>query len=259
MHHKRLVLGVLSACALALAGCGAGLQTTLSEEGARAEAIETLLSEPSARAMVVDRLLTAPEARNLLYARIVESEQASSALVKAMMDNERARAVAATQIASDTDTTRTFIGMMMLTGGVGTIMSREQADCLELGDALAHGNQRSTMVGLKRLGSFLDEWAKGNGGRYPVCDDFEDVTECLTSKLPAEALSGFRLEDAWGRPFVYHSDEAGGQYALISYATDGRYDELGRVGPTTSYNADIVYADGDFVQWPAHIAKEQIR
>jgi hypothetical protein len=152
-----------------------------------------------------------------------------------------------------------FIGMLMLTGGVGETISQEQADCLELGDALAHGNQRRTMVDLKRLGRVVDDWARENAGSYPVCNRFEAVTGCLASSLPSGALADLRLIDAWGRPILYHTNEGGTTYALISYATDGEYDRLGKAGPTSSHNADIVFADGDFVQWPGHILKESIR
>ena len=67
-------------------------------------------------------------------------------------------------------------------------------------------------------------------------------------------------EGRWkeGRPFLYHSDADGTTYALLSYSTDGQYDQLGKAGPTSSYNCDIVFSNGDFVQWPGRIRKEKI-
>ena len=258
MDTKRFHL-LLILPALLLAACATDLQTLLSEDGARAQAIETLLDDPSARDEVVDHLLSRPDARTALFGKIVESEEFTGALVEQVMRSEHAKAVAASRIASDGEGARMFIGMMMLTGVVGESMSQKQADCLELGDALAHGNQMRTMGDLKRLGQIIDEWALENQGSYPDCDGFEAATGCLASSLPDGALADLSVSDAWGRPFLYHSDDDGATYVLISYATDGEFDGLGRAGPTSSYNADIVFADGDFVQWPGHILKENIR
>ena len=62
--------------------------------------------------------------------------------------------------------------------------------------------------------------------------------------------------DAWGRPFLYWSDTS--FYYIVSTGADGLLDmeyptrmpaELG-VGATTEPAADIVFANGQFVQWP---------
>ena len=111
----------------------------------------------------------------------------------------------------------------------------------------------------KRLGDVIDGWAVQNDGSYPVCDDYQDVTACLASRLPADSLAELHLNDAWGTPIQYHGDADGKTYVLISYATDGRHDGMGLAGPTASYDADIVFSNGEFVQWPGHIRREAIR
>ena len=75
-------------------------------------------------------------------------------------------------------------------------------------------------------------WVEDNDPRYCILDD------------------GY----SW---LSYYPD--GASYALISYSTDGQYDQLGRAGPTSSYDCDIVFSNGDFVQWPGRIRKERIR
>ena len=112
---------------------------------------------------------------------------------------------------------------------------------------------------MKRLGVVVDRWAQENHGAYPVCKRFDAASGCLASLLPRDAIADLRLIDAWGRPFLYQSDLEGRKYALISYATDGLSDDLGRIGPTSSRDSDIVYSNGDFVQWPGRISKETIR
>jgi hypothetical protein len=257
MNIRRLYpLVILSA--LLLVACGTDVHTLLSEDDSRAEVIEAVISDRTTRDEVIDRLLSTSDEREALFRKVVENDEIAGALLDEMLRTDRGKAVAASRIASDDETTRTFISMMMLTGAVGEIMTHEQAECLELSDAFAHGNQVRTMSDLKRLGRIVDDWARENGGAYPVCARFEDVTDCLASSLPQEALAHLRVNDAWGRPFQYHSDEAGMSYVLISYATDGLSDGLGMAGPTSSYDADIVFSNGDFVQWPGHILKEKI-
>ncbi|HXV75567.1 MAG TPA: hypothetical protein VD788_04550 [Candidatus Polarisedimenticolaceae bacterium] len=244
---------------LLTAACTSGVESVVAKDATRARAIELLVGDAAMSGEVIEGLLGNPDARVALSAKIADDEAFAGALVDRVMQSDRGKAVVASRIGTDSATTRTLLGMLMATGAMGRIISQQQAECFDLGEQFALGNQRRTMVDLKRLGSVVDRWAREHGGAYPVCDPFSDVAGCLASSLPAGAFAELRLEDAWGRPFVYHSDPGGSSYALISYATDGRYDELGRVGPTSSYDADIVYSEGDFVQWPGTILKEQVR
>ncbi len=245
--------------ALLLAACATDMQALLSEDEARGQAIETLVNDPSMRGEVIVRLLSTPAGQGAVFQEILKNEEIVGTLVGQMMQNDRGKALVASQIASDMEMARTFMRMLMLTGVVGEIMTQEQAELLDLGEAFAHGNQMRTMADLKRLGGVVDGWAGHNEGFYPVCNNYEDVARCLASRLPGNSLADLRLNDAWGRPFQYHSDAGGATYALISYSTDGQYDQLGRAGPTSSYDCDIVFSNGDFVQWPGRIRKERIR
>jgi len=258
MNPKRLHPVVILP-ALLMAACTTDMQALLSKDEARSQAIEALVSDASMRGEVVDRLLKQPAQRTALFDKIVENDEIAGSLIQQMMHSDRGKALVANQIASDIELTRTFMGMMMLTGAVGEIMTQEQAERLDLGEVFAHGNQMRTMADLKRLGEVVDGWAREKKGSYPVCKGYENVTGCLRSRLPGDALADLRLNDAWGRPFQYHGDDDGTTYVLVSYATDGQHDGLGMAGPTSSYDADIVFSNGDFVQWPGRIRKEKIR
>ena len=258
MRLKRLYPALVLP-ALLLAGCAKDMQALLSEDETRGRAIETLVNDPSMRGEVVAHLLNSPAGRETVFQEIIKNEEQSATLVGEMMGNDRGKALVASRIASDMEMARTFMRMLMLTGVVGEIMTQQQAEMLDLGEAFAHGNQVRTMSDLRRLGGVLDSWAKGNEGFYPVCDDYKAVTDCLAKRLPEGALADLRVKDAWGRDFLYNTDAEGSSYALISYSTDGEYDRLGRAGPTSSYDCDIVFSNGEFVQWPGHIRKETIR
>jgi hypothetical protein len=61
----------------------------------------------------------------------------------------------------------------------------------------------------------------------------------------AEAIP---LTDGWGRDFIVQS--SANEYRLWSVGKDGAIERSMNGGATTGYDADIVFANGDFVQWP---------
>ena len=259
MITRRTLASMMILAVPGLTACAPDLGKVLSEESSRRLAIEVLMTDPVKRGDVIDRLLNDAEARSALLQKAMEDEKSATALIQQMMLDERFQAQIANTIAADQEMTHDFLRKLMLTGAVGAHLTQPQAERLGLGEAFAHGNQIRTMTDLKRLGVVVDRWAHGHEGAYPVCDRYDIASGCLASLLPQDALGDLRLSDAWGRPFHYQSDSAGKTYALISYATDGEYDMLGRAGPTSSYDSDIVYADGDFVQWPGRIRKDSIQ
>jgi|YNPBryunderm2012_1023409.scaffolds.fasta_scaffold17994_2 type II secretion system protein G len=54
--------------------------------------------------------------------------------------------------------------------------------------------------------------------------------------------------DAWGNPLFYTA--AGAEYTVWSRGADNLDDVVIQYGPTTQFSADIVLANGTFVQWP---------
>ncbi len=255
---KRSALLLLLATALVLPACANKPASLLADDAKRKEIIETLMTTLPYRAEVIDRLVGPPTDRIAVIERVLKDEGAAGDLVGKILGDDRGRALVASKVAADTGA-KTFIRMLMLTGVMGESVTQKQANAVGLGEAFAFGNDRRTMLDLKQIGQRIDEYAKQQEGRYPVCSDFGDLHVCLEKKLPPGTLQSARLTDAWGHPFQYHSDPEGSQYVLVSYATDGLYDGLGKVGPTESFDCDIVFSNGDFVQWPGWIRKSDIK
>src|SRR5215831_10130082 len=55
-------------------------------------------------------------------------------------------------------------------------------------------------------------------------------------------------QDGWGRDILYHGSRD--HYLLHSLGRDGRNDFVLPGHPTTSFDDDLVYADGTFLQYP---------
>ena len=58
-------------------------------------------------------------------------------------------------------------------------------------------------------------------------------------------------QDGWGRDILYHA--TGEHYLLHSLGRDGRNDFRPPGHPTTSFDEDLLYADGAFLQYPEGI------
>ena len=262
MTRHQLALGTLIAATLILPACSKKPATLLADDARRKEVIETLITTPAMRQEVIDRLVGPPVDRAAVIDRILKDESAAGDLVSRIIEQDRGKAIVASKVAAD-PAAKTFVRMLMLTGVMGESMTQKQADALGLGDPFAFGNQNRTMRDLKKVGAVIDAYAKQHvqegGPRYPVCSDYDNPDRCLAGKLPAGSLKDIRLADAWGTPFQYHTDKEGKEYVLVSYASDGQYDDLGKVGPTQSPNCDIVFSNGDFIQWPGWIRRSDFR
>jgi hypothetical protein len=261
-RNRAAVVGVLVGLSLSLPACLNRPASIVADAAKRKEVIDALVSNPAAKAEVIDRLVGPPNDRIAVIDRILKDESAAGDLVARIIQQDRGKAIVASRIAAD-PAPKTFIRMLMLTGVMGESMTQQQAAALGLGEPFAFGNQTRTMKDLKAIGTIVDTFAKKQireeGVRYPVCYEFADVGNCLGKKLPAGALDGLRMKDAWGHPYLYHTDREGKDYIIVSYASDGKDDELGKVGPTESYDCDIVFSNGEFIQWPGWIRKGDIR
>ena len=257
MNLRFPALGFVLAIALVMPACSGKPESYLSDDGKRKEAIEVLVSNHSMRQEVIDRLIGPPIDRAAVIERILSDDDASGHLIQKILEDERGKALVASQVAANSDP-KTFIRMLMLTGVMGESMTQKQAKAIGLGNVFAYGNQRKTMVDLRKAGEKIDAWSK-NRGRYPVCAKWGAVETCVGKQMAEGSFDGLRLTDAWGNTFHYHSDADGREYILVSYASDGEYDGLGKVGPTNSFDCDIVFSNGDFIQWPGYMRKNDIR
>jgi len=258
VSRKSIMLVLLVACAVALPACARTPASYVADQGRRNEVISILLNDASSRQEVIDRLVGPPAERAAIIDRIVKDEEVAGQLLTKLLSEDRGKAMVASKVAADSGGAKTFIRMLMLTGAMGASLTQQQAEALGLGEPFSFGNQRRTMTDLKKIGTRIENWAKAKG-RYPVCRDFGDIDACLKKQIGEETFKDVRVTDAWGRPIQYRTDPDGSQYILVSYATDGQYDELGKVGPTQSYDCDIVFSNGDFIQWPGIIRKSDVR
>ena len=118
---------------------------------------------------------------------------------------------------------------------------------------------RRAMSELRRTGTACESFAVDNNV-YPGPVDPIDVVATIEPELVQGAyLRALQKVDPWGNPYLFWSDRT--YFTLVSYGPDGIPDfpyatwgrtefEAMHVGPTPRFGADLVFANGAFVQWP---------
>jgi general secretion pathway protein G len=127
---------------------------------------------------------------------------------------------------------------------------------VENGPRTLLSRQRRTLADMRSIATAVESFAIDNdvyplqgGGLRTLDGSRPDVEPLYIRTLP--------LEDGWGNPYLYWSDSL--TYVLVSAGADGvfepRWRELAPLeaiqpGPTKDPNADVVFANGQFVEWP---------
>ncbi|MCU1348430.1 MAG: Type secretion system protein [Acidobacteria bacterium] len=73
----------------------------------------------------------------------------------------------------------------------------------------------------------------------------------LSSRLSPTYIKTLPQNDGWGRAYTYSTDTQ--VYVIRSSGKDGSYDVSPACGPSTVFDADIVYSNGSFCRYPEGI------
>lgn len=79
---------------------------------------------------------------------------------------------------------------------------------------------------------------------YPVAKSIQDVVPALEPQY----IRKLPMKDGWDRLLIFRSTRT--KYLIRSHGRDGLPDAASG-GPQRDVNADVVFRDGQFVQWPA--------
>lgn len=126
------------------------------------------------------------------------------------------------------------------------------------GPRTLHSRQRQTMADLRSVGTAVESYSIDNN-LYPLQADGLKGLETIEEELEPIYIRILPMLDAWGNPFLYWSDET--RYVIVSPGADGVLDsvwddsaaafrEIELAGEIDNGNADIVFANGQFAQWP---------
>jgi general secretion pathway protein G len=110
--------------------------------------------------------------------------------------------------------------------------------------AIQRSRQSRTVADLRLIGEALELY-QNDHSRYPAIDN--GTVADLVDELRIY-VRNFNHLDGWGNAMYYDSD--GTFYTVLSLGWDSNSDTPYSFGTTHTFDADIVFANGSFYQWP---------
>jgi general secretion pathway protein G len=126
-------------------------------------------------------------------------------------------------------------------------------------NAVQRGKQKRTMSDMRSLATAVEAYAVDNNyyptaascTTYPYTAVGVAITDTSWTQLAPTYIGNPPRRDGWQNLYGYIVDTAGNNYLIESRGRDGAaYSGPTTCGTTTDFNDDIVYSDGNFIQWP---------
>ena len=137
----------------------------------------------------------------------------------------------------------TLIELLIVVAIIGIIAAIAIPNLL---NAIDRGKQKRTMADMRSIGTACESYAI-DVNRYPNGADLatiEPVVEPLYIKVLPE-------NDGWQGPMNYTSTNNASGYTVASAGKGGAFDGVvGGGGATGNFSDDIIFINGQFVQWP---------
>jgi type II secretion system protein G len=134
----------------------------------------------------------------------------------------------------------TLIELLIVVAIIGIIAAIAIPNLL---NAIDRGKQKRTMADLRSIGTSIEAYSIDNNV-YPVVSTMAN----LETSIEPIYIRTAPTNDGWSRPFVVAS--VTGEYTVCSGGKDGGACTTDSNGATTAFNDSIVFANGQFVQWP---------
>jgi general secretion pathway protein G len=136
----------------------------------------------------------------------------------------------------------TLIELLIVVAIIGIIAAIAIPNLL---NAIDRGKQKRTMADIRSLGTAVESYAVDNNF-YPKVASYAAVTPFLQPIYIKTAPTS----DGWNKVWVFAGDTTNGvAYTLTSLAKDGIASAV-TGGMTNDFNCDILFANGQFFQWP---------
>jgi general secretion pathway protein G len=153
----------------------------------------------------------------------------------------------------------TLIELLIVVAIIGIIVAIAIPNLL---NAIQRAKQRRSMGDIRSTATAVEAYAV-DFNRYPPS---AAVTFPAGLTYPGVTVGGIRgyvsptyirvvpMADGWNSWFLYSTDTNGQAYFLASFGKNGSIDDIGETG-TTDFNADIIYVNGQFIQYPEGVQR----
>jgi len=154
----------------------------------------------------------------------------------------------------------TLIELLIVVAIIGIIVAIAIPNLL---NAIQRAKQKRTMADMRNMGTATEAYAVDNN-RYPaaagqplpsgVTMPTTTIIGSVQNALQPTYIKQVPLRDGWNSWFLYATANNMQDYIVVSAAKDGATAAYVG-GPTTDFNADIVFVDGQFLQYPEGFQK----
>ncbi len=137
----------------------------------------------------------------------------------------------------------TLIELLIVVAIIGIIAAIAIPNLL---NAINRGRQKRTMADMRTIGTAIEEYSVD----YSFYPKGVDTITALVNYLEPTYIKKVVRNDGWNNPFDIDIDTSGADYTIISYGRNRTSDGVNLGDRTTSFDADIAFSSGSFVQWP---------
>jgi general secretion pathway protein G len=124
-------------------------------------------------------------------------------------------------------------------------------------NAVQRGKQKRTMSDMRAVATGVEAYAVDNNyyptaadcSTYPYTAAGAQIDDSSFTQLSPTYIANPPKRDGWSTLYFYSVDAPGNNYEIRSVGRDKTTSAL-TCGTTTDFNDDIVYADGQFIQFP---------
>lgn len=150
----------------------------------------------------------------------------------------------------------TLIELLIVVAIIGIIVAIAIPNLL---NAIQRAKQKRTMGDIRSIGTAAEAYAVDNNQYPAAAASLPTGLSLPTASITSGGVIGvlaptyIRLvptQDGWTSTFKYSAGNANQDYAIRSYGKDTQPDAAAIYGPTTSFNNDIIFTDGQFVSFP---------
>ncbi|MBL8112694.1 MAG: prepilin-type N-terminal cleavage/methylation domain-containing protein [Acidobacteria bacterium] len=145
----------------------------------------------------------------------------------------------------------TLIELLIVVAIIGIIVAIAIPNLL---NAIQRAKQKKTMGDMRSIGTAAESYAV-DYNRYPAAaasiagTPSAAITATVTNSLEPTYIKKLPTLDGWSSPLLYGVFLNNSEYVIFSAGRNGATSAYSG-GPTTDFNADIVFTNGQFVQYP---------
>ncbi len=136
----------------------------------------------------------------------------------------------------------TLIELLIVVAIIGIIAAIAIPNLL---NAIDRGKQKRSMADMRSIGTAVESYAVDNNF-YPRA---LATMAAATPFLQPIYIKTVPPNDGWNNAWTFASNAGGSNYTISSLAKDAAA-STNNGGQTTDFNCDIVFANGQFYQWP---------